>query len=402
MAGLTDIAVPFAGTVLKVAVAPGDAVGAGSVLVVLESMKMEHVVEAESAGVIESVRVAVGDAVQSGDVLLSLRGVGGQRIRRSGARGTDRDEGWDPTRAGRAADPGRGHARRGEAGGDRAPARPGAKDGAGEHRGPVRPRQLRGVRRAGHRGPAGASERGGPAGQHAGRRADHRHRAGERRPVRRRRPLRRPLLRLHRPGRHPGPDEPPEEGPALRAGRAAAPAGRALRRGGRRPPRRHRHGVGDRSRHRGLRPVRRPERQGAPGRDRVGPLLRRQRRPVGVLPRHHRHARRQHRDGRPGHDRGRRVGRVRPRGRGPRLGTGAQRGGRRPLRRRDARPSRRPRSTCRTSRGTWPTGRRPTRSGCATSCRPTGAGSTTCTRPSRGWRTRGRCSSCGRRSPRAW
>ena len=73
MAGLTDIAVPFAGTVLKVAIAPGDAVGAGSVLVVLESMKMEHVVEAESAGVIESVRVAVGDAVQSGDVLLSLR-----------------------------------------------------------------------------------------------------------------------------------------------------------------------------------------------------------------------------------------------------------------------------------------------------------------------------------------
>jgi acetyl-CoA carboxylase carboxyltransferase component len=73
MAGLTDIAVPFAGTVLKVAIVPGDAVGAGSVLVVLESMKMEHVVEAESAGVIESVRVAVGDAVQSGDVLLSLR-----------------------------------------------------------------------------------------------------------------------------------------------------------------------------------------------------------------------------------------------------------------------------------------------------------------------------------------
>ena len=73
MAGLTDIAVPFAGTVLKVAIAPGDAVGPGSVLVVLESMKMEHVVEAESPGVIESVRVAVGDAVQSGDVLLSLR-----------------------------------------------------------------------------------------------------------------------------------------------------------------------------------------------------------------------------------------------------------------------------------------------------------------------------------------
>jgi acetyl-CoA carboxylase carboxyltransferase component len=73
VAGLTDIAVPFAGTVLKVAVASGDTVSAGSVVVVLESMKMEHVVEAESAGLIESVRVAVGDAVQSGDVLLSMR-----------------------------------------------------------------------------------------------------------------------------------------------------------------------------------------------------------------------------------------------------------------------------------------------------------------------------------------
>ena len=73
VAGLTNIAVPFAGTVLKLAIAPGDAVGVGSVLVVQESMKMQHIVEAEVAGVIESVRVAVGDAVQSGDVLLSLR-----------------------------------------------------------------------------------------------------------------------------------------------------------------------------------------------------------------------------------------------------------------------------------------------------------------------------------------
>ena len=56
--------------------------------------------------------------------------------------------------------------------------------------------------------------------------------------------------------------------------------------------------VGHRSRHRSLRPVRRPEREGAAGRRRVGPLLRRQRRPAGLLPRHHRHPRRQHRDGR--------------------------------------------------------------------------------------------------------
>ena len=46
VAGLNALTVPFAGTVLRVAVAPGDQVAAGTVLVVIESMKMEHVVEA--------------------------------------------------------------------------------------------------------------------------------------------------------------------------------------------------------------------------------------------------------------------------------------------------------------------------------------------------------------------
>ena len=69
MAGLT---VPFAGTVLRVAVAAGDRVAAGAVLVVLESMKMEHVVEAATPGVIDAVLVAPGDAVQTGDVLLHM------------------------------------------------------------------------------------------------------------------------------------------------------------------------------------------------------------------------------------------------------------------------------------------------------------------------------------------
>ncbi len=69
MAGLT---VPFAGTVLRVAVAAGDRVAAGAVLVVLESMKMEHVVEAATPGVIDTVLVAPGDAVQTGDVVVQM------------------------------------------------------------------------------------------------------------------------------------------------------------------------------------------------------------------------------------------------------------------------------------------------------------------------------------------
>jgi acetyl-CoA carboxylase carboxyltransferase component len=66
--------VPMAGTVLRVAVAPGDVVAAGALLVVLESMKMEHAVEAATPGRIDSVAVAPGDAVQTGDLLLTMTG----------------------------------------------------------------------------------------------------------------------------------------------------------------------------------------------------------------------------------------------------------------------------------------------------------------------------------------
>ena len=72
MAGLTELAVPFAGTVVRVAVAPGDRVVAGAVLLLIESMKMEHVVEAAAPGTVARVAVSAGDAVQSGDVLLSI------------------------------------------------------------------------------------------------------------------------------------------------------------------------------------------------------------------------------------------------------------------------------------------------------------------------------------------
>jgi acetyl-CoA carboxylase carboxyltransferase component len=72
VAGLTELTVPFAGTVLRVAVSRGDHVAPGDVLVVLESMKMEHVVEAATPGRIDSVEVQVGDAVRTGDVVVSM------------------------------------------------------------------------------------------------------------------------------------------------------------------------------------------------------------------------------------------------------------------------------------------------------------------------------------------
>ena len=48
------------------------------------------------------------------------------------------------------------------------------------------------------------------------------------------------VVRLHRAGRHAGQAEPSQEGPAVRARRSDAPAGRVLHRGRRRPARRHR------------------------------------------------------------------------------------------------------------------------------------------------------------------
>jgi acetyl-CoA carboxylase carboxyltransferase component len=70
--GLTELTVPFAGTVLRVDVSPGDNVRTGDTLVVLESMKMEHVVEAAAGGTVRDVGVSAGDAVQAGDVLLRI------------------------------------------------------------------------------------------------------------------------------------------------------------------------------------------------------------------------------------------------------------------------------------------------------------------------------------------
>ncbi len=51
------------GTVLAVHVSPGDRVSAGQPLVVVEAMKMEHVVAAAAPGTVREVLVKPGDAV---------------------------------------------------------------------------------------------------------------------------------------------------------------------------------------------------------------------------------------------------------------------------------------------------------------------------------------------------
>jgi biotin carboxyl carrier protein len=59
--------------VWKIAVAVGDRVAAGDVLVILESMKMEIPVLATEAGEVQEVLCAEGRAVAAGDPLCVLR-----------------------------------------------------------------------------------------------------------------------------------------------------------------------------------------------------------------------------------------------------------------------------------------------------------------------------------------
>jgi len=67
---LLEVTAPITGTVVSVDVHEGDVVREGSALVVLESMKMEHVVAASRSGVVASIFVRVGDTVATGVVLL--------------------------------------------------------------------------------------------------------------------------------------------------------------------------------------------------------------------------------------------------------------------------------------------------------------------------------------------
>jgi acetyl-CoA carboxylase carboxyltransferase component/biotin carboxyl carrier protein len=71
------VTAPFAGVVVAIEHGREERVGSGTALVVLEAMKMEHEVLAEIDGVIRALAVAVGDAVQEGQLLLTLEPGGG-------------------------------------------------------------------------------------------------------------------------------------------------------------------------------------------------------------------------------------------------------------------------------------------------------------------------------------
>jgi acetyl-CoA/propionyl-CoA carboxylase biotin carboxyl carrier protein len=68
-AGSGTVAVPMQGTIVKVLVEEGDTVEIGQTVCVLEAMKMENNVNAEKSGTVKEVRVAPGESVGPGDVI---------------------------------------------------------------------------------------------------------------------------------------------------------------------------------------------------------------------------------------------------------------------------------------------------------------------------------------------
>jgi len=68
----TALTSPMQGTIVKVAVADGDAVQAGDLVVVLEAMKMEQPLTAHRAGTVKNLSAQVGATVTSGSTLCEI------------------------------------------------------------------------------------------------------------------------------------------------------------------------------------------------------------------------------------------------------------------------------------------------------------------------------------------
>jgi biotin carboxyl carrier protein len=60
---------PMPGKVVRVLVGPGEAVGLGQGVVMVEAMKMQNEIKAPKKGVVRQLMVAPGDPVNAGDVL---------------------------------------------------------------------------------------------------------------------------------------------------------------------------------------------------------------------------------------------------------------------------------------------------------------------------------------------
>ena len=68
-----EVRAMMSGRVVEVSVRPGDRVEPGSLLLVLEAMKMQNEIRSDRGGVVERVAVTAGDAVDGGCLMVRLR-----------------------------------------------------------------------------------------------------------------------------------------------------------------------------------------------------------------------------------------------------------------------------------------------------------------------------------------
>jgi 3-methylcrotonyl-CoA carboxylase alpha subunit len=76
-AGLGGLTAPMPGTIVQILIKPGDIVAKGKPLIILEAMKMEHVITAPRDGTVAAVHFTAGQQVKEGADLLTLAAEGG-------------------------------------------------------------------------------------------------------------------------------------------------------------------------------------------------------------------------------------------------------------------------------------------------------------------------------------
>ena len=79
-AGTVPLVAPVPGTVVSMTVREGDMVQAGDEMLVMEAMKMEHVIQAPTSGIVRAVTVALGDTVLEGHALAFIEEVALERV----------------------------------------------------------------------------------------------------------------------------------------------------------------------------------------------------------------------------------------------------------------------------------------------------------------------------------
>jgi biotin carboxyl carrier protein len=135
--GAFAVRAPLQGTVASFAVGEGDTVTAGRALLVLEAMKMEHVIEADRSGIVRGLAAAPGETVAEGQPLVWIEEA--EVATTAGATASRRRSRADPARPRRGRRAARARLRRAPPRRGRAAAQDRPAHRARERRGPVRP-----------------------------------------------------------------------------------------------------------------------------------------------------------------------------------------------------------------------------------------------------------------------